>query len=166
MSDIIIRPYQETDWPQCWEIIHFVLSVGDTYPYPENTVEEDAKTIWLEGKTGVYVAADVATGAILGTYYVKPNQPGRGAHVCNCGYMVAGAARGRGVATAMCLHSQQVAIEAGFTAMQFNFVVASNKGAVRLWQKLGFEIVGTLPEAFDHPHLGFVDAHVMFRHLS
>lgn len=166
MNSITIRPFEGADWPQCWRIIHCVLSRGDTYPYPDTTSEDEARSIWLEGKTGVFVAVDDNSGALLGTYYLKPNQPGRGSHVCNCGYMVAEGARGRGLATAMCVHSQETALEAGFLAMQFNFVVASNDGAVRLWKKMGFEIIGTLPGAFDHPELGFVDSHVMFKRLA
>ena len=105
-------------------------------------------------------------GRILATYYLKTNQAGPGSHVCNCGYMVAASARGRGLATMMCGHSQQVAVELGYQAMQFNFVASTNEGAVRLWQKLGFEIVGRLPQAFQHPRQGFVDALVMYKWLG
>ena len=112
-----------------------------------------------------YVACD-ASGKIFGTYYIKPNQQGNAAHVCNCGYVVSEAARGMGVATLMCEHSQAVASEAGFLAMQFNFVVSTNTGAIRLWEKLGFQIVGTLPRAFRHPEQGLVDAHVMYKWLQ
>jgi ribosomal protein S18 acetylase RimI-like enzyme len=103
---------------------------------------------------------------ITGTYYIKANQAGGGGHVCNCGYMVADSARGRGVATALCEHSQSIARELGFKAMQFNFVVSTNESAVRLWTKLGFEIVGRLPRAFDHPAMGLVDALVMYKWLE
>lgn len=102
---------------------------------------------------------------ILGTYYIKTNQGGPGNHVCNCGYMVTIAARGKGLATMMCEHSQQVALELGYMAMQFNFVASSNEGAVRLWQKLGFSTVGVLPKAFNHPSQGYVDALVMYKWL-
>lgn len=105
-------------------------------------------------------------GKLLGTYYIKTNQQGPGSHVCNCGYMVSSAARGIGIATAMCQHSQVVALELGYHAMQFNFVASTNEGAVRLWQKLGFEIVGRLPGAFKHPNLGNVDALVMYKWLG
>ena len=97
---------------------------------------------------------------ILGTYFITTNYT---RHVCNCGYMVSSSARGRGLATAMCEHSQKIAIDLGYKAMQFNFVAASNEGAVRLWKKLGFETVGRLPNAFNHPNLGFVDALVMYK---
>ena len=105
-------------------------------------------------------------GEILGTYFIKTNHEGPGAHVCNCGYMVSSNARGKGLATSMCEHSQEQALVLGYKAMQFNFVASSNEGAVRLWNKLGFEIVGTLPKAFEHPNLGLVDAHVMFKWLT
>jgi ribosomal protein S18 acetylase RimI-like enzyme len=112
-----------------------------------------------------YVCEDT-TGRIVGTYCLKPNQPGGGSHVANCGYVVSPHARGLGVASAMCVHSQHQARALGFLAMQFNFVVSTNEGAVRLWKRHGFEIVGTLPGAFQHPELGFVDAFVMFKPLS
>lgn len=104
-------------------------------------------------------------GAVIGTYFLKPNQPGLGSHVCNCGYVVAAQARGRGVAAAMCEHSQDQARALGFRAMQFNFVVATNESAVRLWQRQGFAVVGRLPGAFRHQKLGFVDALVMYKQL-
>lgn len=104
-------------------------------------------------------------GKVLATYYIKTNQAGPGSHVCNCGYMVASSAAGQGLATQLCEHSQIVARELGYKAMQFNFVAESNEGAVHLWKKLGFEIVGRLPRAFRHPSLGYVDALVMYKWL-
>jgi ribosomal protein S18 acetylase RimI-like enzyme len=126
--------------------------------------ESAAHAAWVEAPTTTFVACNV-DGTVLGTYFIKPNQPGQGAHVCNCGYVTSDAARGRGVAAAMCEHSQDEARRMGFRAMQFNFVVSTNEGAVRLWQRLGFAIVGTLPGAFRHPVRGYVDAHVMFKIL-
>ena len=105
-------------------------------------------------------------GRILGTYYLKTNQLGPGDHVCNCGYMVSSSARGRGIATTMCVHSQETARELGYKAMQFNFVALSNEGAVRLWNKLGFATVGRLPKAFHHPSKGYVDALVLYKLLG
>jgi ribosomal protein S18 acetylase RimI-like enzyme len=109
--------------------------------------------------------AEIA-GETVGTYTIKTNQPGGGAHVCNCGYMVAEAARGRGIARAMCLHSQQEARAMGYLAMQFNFVVETNTGAIALWEALGFATVGRLPHAFAHPEAGLVDARVMYKWLG
>lgn len=102
---------------------------------------------------------------ILGTYYIKSNQPGLGAHVCNCGYIVSESARGQGVASSMCMHSQQVAVDLGFRAMQYNLVASTNEGAIRLWKKLGFQVVGTLPNAFNNKSAGYVDALVMYKEL-
>jgi len=104
-------------------------------------------------------------GVVLGTYFMRANQGGGGRHVCNCGYMTGGSATGRGVARRMCQHSLLYAYERGYRAMQFNFVVSTNERAVRLWQSLGFEIVGTLRGAFEHPEHGFVDAFVMYQEL-
>jgi ribosomal protein S18 acetylase RimI-like enzyme len=103
---------------------------------------------------------------VLGTYYLKPNHPGPGAHVCNCGFVVAQEAQGQGVATAMCVHAQAEAVRMGFRAMQFNLVACTNTRAIRLWRRLGFAVVGTLPGAFHHQRLGFVDALVMYKHLA
>ena len=100
------------------------------------------------------------------TYYLKTNHEGPGKHVCNCGYMVSSDARGMGIARQMCEHSQVTAVAMGFNAMQFNFVASSNDVALALWKKLGFDVVGTLPRAFNHPKLGLVDAFVMYKWLS
>jgi ribosomal protein S18 acetylase RimI-like enzyme len=120
---------------------------------------------WVEVPARSFVASD-SEGRILGTYFIKANQPGLGAHVCNCGYVVAPTAQGRGVATLMCEHSQTQALAMGFRAMQFNFVVATNTRAIRLWERLGFSVVGRLPGAFNHQTLGYVDALVMFKQLA
>jgi ribosomal protein S18 acetylase RimI-like enzyme len=106
-----------------------------------------------------------ADGEIVGTYYLRPNQAGGGKHVCNCGYVTSASATGRGVARAMCEHSLEHARRRGYRSMQFNFVVSSNTRAVALWKWMGFEVVGRLPAAFEHPALGYVDALVMFRSL-
>jgi GNAT superfamily N-acetyltransferase len=123
----------------------------------------EALAYWLAPDHAVFVADQ--DGAVLGTYYLRANQAGGGDHVANCGYMTAAQARGRGVAGAMALHSFDEARRRGFTAMQFNFVVAANEPAVRLWLSLGFTEVGRLPQAFRHPRLGLVDALVMYRML-
>lgn len=160
-----IRPIEPADWPQVWPILRATFEAGDTYAYAPGTGEAEIRQTWIEAPLATYVACDDG-GAILGTYVLKPNQPGLGSHVCNCGYVVAAPARGKGVASAMCEHSQAEAVRLGFRAMQFNFVVSTNTGAVRLWQKLGYRIVGTLPGAFRHKALGYVDAHVMFKRLA
>ena len=162
--NMIIREATEADFPQIWQIFHEVVSAGDTYAYELDTSESEAHHQWMVAPAKTFVAED--NGVVLGTYYIKKNHPGPGSHVCNCGYMVSGEARGRGLATAMCEHSQDIARELGFKAMQFNLVVETNAGAARLWQKLGFEIVGTIPKAFHHPDRGYVGAYVMFKWLD
>lgn len=159
-----IREARPIDFEQIWPIFHQVVRAADTYAYAPDTSREEAYKIWMEMPLKTYVCE--VGGEILGTYYLKTNHAGPGAHVCNCGYMVAANARGRGLASAMCDHSQQVALELGFKAMQFNFVASTNVGAVRLWKKLGFDQVGRLPEAFNHPTAGYVDAFVMYKWLD
>ena len=156
-----IREARPEDFDAIWPIFHEIASRGETYGYPTDTTREQAFRLWMEMPRLTFVVEE--GGQILGTYYLKTNQGGPGEHVCNCGYMVASSARGRGLATAMCEHSQQIAKKLGYKAMQFNFVASSNEGAVRLWTKLGFATVGRLPKAFSHPSLGYVDALVMYK---
>jgi ribosomal protein S18 acetylase RimI-like enzyme len=144
-------------------IILPVFRDGSTYAIDSDIREVDALAYWLAADKDVFVADD--NGAIVGTYFMRANQAGGGRHVCNCGYVTEPRASGRGIARAMCVHSLAHARSRGFRAMQFNFVVSTNERAVRLWQSLGFEIVGRLPEAFRHPTEGFVDAFVMYRTL-
>ena len=159
-----IRSFKTSDWPALWPILQTTFASGDTYAYDPSSTEEDIYYQWIESPKATYVAVD-ATGAVVGTYFIKPNQPGLGAHVCNCGYVVAPAARGQGIAAAMCVHSQSEAVALGFSAMQFNLVVATNVGAIVLWTKLGFKVMATLPRAFSHQQLGLVDALVMYKLL-
>jgi L-amino acid N-acyltransferase YncA len=158
-----IREATIADFDQIWPIFQSIVAAGETYTYPRETTREQAISLWLEAPRKTFVAEE--NGEILGTYYIKTNQPGGGAHVCNCGYMVSSAARGRGLASSMCEHSQQIARSLGYLAMQFNFVASTNEGALRLWTKLGFETVGRLPKAFNHPTQGYVDAMVMYKWL-
>ena len=160
---LLIRPADSQDGPALWEILELVIRAGETYALDRDLSREAALGYWLGADRATFVAE--AEGRILGTYYVRANQAGGGAHVANCGYATLAEARGRGIARAMAEHSFAEARARGFTAMQFNFVVSSNVGAVRLWQALGFETVGRLPGAFAHPALGFVDALVLYRRL-
>jgi L-amino acid N-acyltransferase YncA len=130
---------------------------------PRDITREESIAYWFAAGNRVFVAEE--DGNVLGTYFLRTNQRGGGSHVCNCGYITAAHATGRGVARRMCLHSKEEARTAGFRAMQFNFVVSTNARALELWQSLTFEIVGRLPAAFQHPSLGFVDAFVMFAPL-
>lgn len=159
-----IREATEKDFDEIWPIFHEVVSAGDTFCYSRDTSKEEALKLWIHAPRKTFVIED--NHKVLGTYYIKTNQGGPGDHVCNCGYMVSSEARGQGLATAMCKHSQKVAVELGYKAMQFNFVASTNEGAVRLWTKLGFEGVGRLPKAFNHPSEGYVDALVMFKWLD
>ncbi len=159
-----IRPLRDEDWPGVWALLRATFAAGDTYTFPPDSSEADIRKAWVETPLATFVAREGET--LLGTYFIKPNQPGLGSHVCNCGYVVAPESRGRGVAAAMCEHSQQFARERGFRAMQFNFVVATNVRAVKLWERLGFAVVGRLPGAFHHRDLGYVDALVMYKSLA
>ena len=158
-----IRPTIESDWPAIWAMFRVVCAAGDAYAYDAETTEEAARKLWVIPPTIAFVAEE--DGQILGTYFLRPNQPGRGSHVANGGYMVTETARGRGVASAMCEHSIETAKQLGYRAMQFNCVVSTNEAAVRTWRKHGFTVAGTLPGAFRHATLGYVDVYVMWREL-
>ena len=158
-----IREAKEIDFNKIWPIFQQIVSAGETYAYSKDTTKEQALNIWLKTPRKTFVLEEA--GNILGTYFLKTNQSGPGNHVCNCGYMVSSQARGKGLATSMCQHSQEIAQELGYKAMQYNFVASSNKGAIRLWEKLGFEIVGKLPKAFNHPIKGYIDALIMYKWL-
>ncbi|MEZ5476955.1 MAG: GNAT family N-acetyltransferase [Thiolinea sp.] len=148
-----------------WPIFRDIVQAGSTYAYPVDTDFAQARVLWLETPRQTWVVEDGQV-RFPRLYYITFNQAGPGAHVCNCGYMVAAQARGRGLATLMCEHSQQQARALGYKAMQFNFVAASNTVAVQLWHKLGFSTVGRLPWAFNHPQQGYVDALVMYKWLE
>lgn len=160
---LTLRPATEQDFEHIWPIFHAVVTTGETYTYPRDTNKEQAYALWMKAPRQTFVA--LSEGVVVGSYFIKSNQSGGGDHVCNCGYMVAPEARGRGIAALMCEHSQTIAKEFGYRAMQFNFVVSSNESAVHLWSKLGFATVGRLPQSFRHPTLGYVDALVMFKSL-
>lgn len=162
-DELAIRTATSSDAPAIWSIIGPTIRVGETYALARDMSETDALAYWLGSDRRTFVAE--RDGRIVGTYYLRANQAGGGAHVANCGYMTATEMAGRGVARAMCAHSLQSARAAGFRAMQFNFVVASNERAVRLWQSMGFEVIGRQPRAFLHPRHGYVDALVMYREL-
>ena len=160
---MLIRPARKADEAALWAILEPIIRAGETYALPRDMSRAEALAYWLGPDRESFVAE--AEGRVLGTYYLRANQPGGGAHVCNCGFMTDPAATGRGVARQMGAHALAHAKERGFRAMQFNFVISSNERAVRLWQSLGFAIVGRLPGAFHHPTQGDVDALVMYRAL-
>ena len=159
---IPIIPATEEHAEAVWQIFREVIAAGDAYVFEANTTRETFLAYWFAAHA--YVA--IEDGQVLGSYIVKANHPGRGSHVANASYMVASAARGKGIGGLMCEHSLHEAKALGFRAMQFNIVVSTNAAAVALWKKHGFAIAGTLPGAFRHETLGYVDAHVMFRDLA
>jgi L-amino acid N-acyltransferase YncA len=158
-----VRPARPSDANAIWSILEPTIRAGETYTLPRDMSREAALAYWCSPGHTVFVAE--IDEEVLGTYYLRANQRGGGAHVGNCGYMTAASVVGRGVATAMCKHSLEHARSQGFRAMQFNFVVSSNLSAIHLWRKFGFEQVGRIPNAFLHPNLGYVDALVMYRAL-
>ena len=159
-----IRPATEADRDAIWNIFHEVVADGDTYALDPKIAREDALAYWLAPGTHTYVAQQPAIG-IAGTYILRPNQSGGGSHVANAGFMVSASARGKGIGRAMAEHCLSEARRLGFRAMQFNYVISTNAAAIQLWQALGFEVVGTLPDAFHHPEKGYVDVYVMYRSL-
>lgn len=160
---MLIRTAVAADAPGILAVILPTIRDGTTYALDGDMSEADALAYWTSPDRETFVADD--NGTILGTYYIRPNQAGGGRHVCNCGYMTSATATGRGIARLMCEHSLDHARTHGYRAMQFNFVISTNVRAVRLWESLGFAIVGRLPGAFLHPAEGYVDALVMYRQL-
>jgi len=160
---VTIKKAAKKDWDQIWPIVQEVFQSGTTYAYPPETNKEKAYEIWMTVPTTTYVA--LSDGIVAGTYYIKPNQPELGSHVCNTGYMVSSTARGQGLGRALCAHSLKEAVKLGFKAMQYNLVVVTNRYAIKLWIDMGFEIIGTLPRAFNHKKMGLIDAHIMYQLL-
>ncbi len=159
-----IRKATETDFDKIWEIFSKVIETGDTYVFNPNTPKKDLKKHWFADYMETYVIEE--NGQILGTYIIKPNQIDLGSHIANCSYMVHPNAQGKGIGKKLCEHSIQIAKENGFEAIQFNIVVSTNKGAVELWKKYGFEIIGTTPNGFRHSELGLVDTYIMYKYLN
>jgi ribosomal protein S18 acetylase RimI-like enzyme len=159
-----IRQAATADSDSIWSIFHAVVASGDTYVFDPDISREEALGYWLDSSARCYVAE--SDEIIVGTYILKPNQPGLGSHIANAAFMVAPSARGLGLGRAMGEHCLDEARRLGYRGMQFNFVVSTNEPAVRLWQGLGFDIVATLPGVFRHSHHGYVDAYVMFRSLA
>ena len=158
-----IRKAIDQDRHEVWEIFTAVIQTGDTYVFAPDTPKEDLDKIWFAPYMETYILED--EGEILGTYVIKPNQIDLGSHIANGSYMVHPKAQGRGIGNLLCEHSLVEAKRFGFKAMQFNIVVSTNKVAVKLWQKHGFEIIGTIPDGFNHLELGYVDDYIMFRKL-
>lgn len=161
---MLIRDYTEADWPSVWPIFREIVTAGETYAYDPGWSSGQARSVWVEGPPYHTVVACEGS-QVLGTAKIGPNRPGPGSHVATASFMVAGEARGWGVGRSLGEYALTWAREQGYAAMQFNAVVESNHAAVRLWQALGFQIIGTVPEAFEHPTLGRVGLHIMHRYL-
>jgi L-amino acid N-acyltransferase YncA len=159
-----IRAATANDWPAIWPFFRKIVDAGETYAYPLDLTSDAAQALWLEAPPSTTVVA-VDSGEILGSAKAGPNRPGRGAHVATASFMVSPDHGGKGVGRALGEHILDWARAADFHSLQFNAVVATNVGAISLWQSLGFEIIGTVPEAFDHRSQGLVDLHVMYRRL-
>ncbi len=158
-----IREASEADYEQIWQIIKEAIAGGDTLAFAPNTSKEEMLAFWCASYAHTYVAE--LKGKVTGTYFIKANQPGLGAHIANAGYITSRAAHGQGIGRAMCSHSLQEAKKLGYRAMQFNLVIKSNTRAVKLWQKMGFAIIGEIPEAFNHSRLGMTNAFIMYQRL-
>jgi GNAT superfamily N-acetyltransferase len=159
-----IRDFSEPDWAQVWAIVRDVVRAQDTFPYDPAMTEQEAREMWIEKPPDLTVVA-VDDERVLGTAKMGANRPGPGSHVSTASFMVAADARGRGVGTALCRFALDWARERGYAGMQFNAVAESNHVAVDLYKRLGFDVVGTVPGAFEHPTLGRVGLHVMYREL-
>jgi L-amino acid N-acyltransferase YncA len=160
---MLIREATAADWPQIWPFWHRIVAAAETYGWDPETSEEEARALWMNPAKRVYVAED-ETGAIVGSAYVTPNYGGPAAHVANAGFMVDPDQGGRGIGRALAEHVLAEARAHGYRAMVFNAVVETNP-AVALWTSLGFTILGTVPQAFDHPKDGPVGLHIMYRAL-
>lgn len=158
-----IRKAIETDFDKVWGIFSEVIKTGDTYVFNPNTPKKDLQKHWFADYMETYVIEE--NEQILGTYIIKPNQIDLGNHIANCSYMVNPNAQGKGIGKKLCEHSLQIAKEREFEAIQFNIVVSTNQGAVELWKKYGFYIIGTTPNGFRHPKLGLVDTYIMYKKL-
>lgn len=165
MADTTIRVAGDQDWPAIWPFFQTIVAAGETYAYPDGLTTVAAQGLWLEPAPGQTVLA-LSGDTVVGSAKMGPNRPGRGAHVATASFMVDPAHRGRGVGRALGEYAVEWARAAGYHGMQFNAVVETNTAAVRLWRSLGFEIIGTVPEAFDHARLGRVGLHVMYQRLA
>jgi L-amino acid N-acyltransferase YncA len=160
-----IRDATARDWPAIWPIVREVVVAADTFTYDPAMTQDEGRAMWMVGPPGRTTIASNARDEIVGTANMYANRAGPGGHVASASFMVASSARGDGVGRALVEDALEWARAAGFRAMQFNAVAATNSAAVALYASLEFEIVGTVPEAFEHPDHGLVGLHVMHRRL-
>ncbi|MGB3828084.1 MAG: GNAT family N-acetyltransferase [Ornithinimicrobium sp.] len=163
---MLIRGVEESDWEPVVGLLREIVRDGETYAYPELLDEVTARSVWDERPPGVTVVAVETDGTVLGSAKSGPNRPGRGGHVATASFVVSPTARGQGVGRALGEWVLDWAHGQGFTAMQFNAVVETNHAAVRLWEALGFRVIGTVPEAFRSRRHGLVGLHIMHRRLG
>ncbi len=162
---MLIREATHADWPAIWPFMREIVAAGETYTYPRDLPEEQARAMWLLEPPGRTVVAVDEDGAVLGTAKMNPNHMGGAAHIASASFMVDPRCSGRGVGRALGEHVLEWARAEGYRAMQFNAVVETNTRAVALWRSLGFEVLATLPEGFHHPTKGYVGLHIMYRRL-
>lgn len=164
-AGLVFADARSGDWASIWNIIAAVVATGDTYPYPPDISEEEARGLWLRDgdREGTFVAR--LDDRVVGTAYLKANGVGLSDHIANAGWMVAPEFQGQGVGRPFAQHVIDRARDMGYRAMQFNGVVATNTAAVSLWESLGFEVVGTVPDAFRHARDGLTPVHIMYRRL-
>jgi L-amino acid N-acyltransferase YncA len=162
---VLIREATPGDWPSIWPFFSRIVEAGETYAYDPEIEETEARGLWMVGPPGRVVVALGDGGEVVGSANMYPNRPGRGAHVASASFMVDPEHAGRGVGRALGEHVLEWARAEGYRGIQFNAVVETNAAAVALWRSLGFEVIGTVPEAFHHPTEGYVGLHVMYRRL-
>tara|TARA_B100001123_G_scaffold412428_1_gene509693 strand:+ start:370 stop:870 length:501 start_codon:yes stop_codon:yes gene_type:complete len=164
MTEVHIRPLQRREFDKVWPIFHAIISAGETYSYSPDTTKEQGASIWFAEEKTPYIA-ELDTGEAVGTFYLRDNQLGLGDHIANGGFMVAPHHAGKGYGTKMAECMITEAKRAGYTGMQFNFIVEGNDRSLNIWKKLGFEIVGTVPDAMRHSKRGLVPVHIMYKRL-
>ena len=158
-----IREAKPADYNQVWEIFKSVIETGEYFAFDPKTKKEALSQLWFASNMKTYVV--VENDKVLGSYYIKPNQPSLGAHIANCGYMVSEDCYEKGVGKLMCSHSIENAIDLKYKALQFNMVVSCNQVAIKLWESYDFKIIGTIPKGFKHSKKGLVDAYIMYKEL-
>ena len=157
------RSITAAEFDVAWPLWRDAIAAGNTYPYAPDSTLEQGRAIWCSSEKQTYIAEQ--EGEVVGSFYIRPNQPELGAHVCNAGYIISAQHGGKGFGRAMAEWSLQEAIRLGYRAIQFNLVVADNIASLKIWEKLGFETIGTVPEAFRNSHKGYVDAHILYKKL-
>ena len=161
-----VRPFHDDDWPETWSALETAFRDGESYPCETDITEEEARRYWFGPKNSVYTAREIADHLFAGTYYIRPDQGGLGDHICNCGFVIALSARGKGYAANLCLNAQDEARRLGYLGMKFNLVVSTNDAAIKAWKRAGMETIGVTPNAFRSKRYGLVNAFIMYKDLT